>query len=252
MFLAINIGNSAVKFGLFEGDKLIDVVAAPSSTKTVEQFWAIVKKPLGSGEGEEAKVEKIGIASVVPVLSDIYTRLAEMHLSHKPYILNSESPLGFKVLYDEPSQVGADRLANIAAARELYGFPAIVVDIGTATTFSVIDQDGDFAGGPIAPGPATAAGSLFEKAAKLFPIKIEKPEKLVATNTAEAMKAGIYYGNLGQIDHIVLRLRREFSGHNTKVVITGGLAELFGPEIPGVDAIDPYLTLRGINLIFGQ
>jgi len=251
MFLAINIGNSAVKFGLFEGGELLEVMTAPSSTKTVEQFWEIVKKPLGRPEGGGAKVGKIGIASVVPVLTEVFTRLSEMHLSQKPHVLSFDSPLGFQIKYDDPAQLGADRLANAAAARTIYGYPAIVVDIGTATTFDVIDENGDFAGGPIAPGPVTSAESLFEKAARLFPVRIEKPKRLIATNTADAMKAGIYYGNLGQIDYIISRLRSETGDYYAKVIATGGLAELFGPEVTGIDVIDPNLTLKGINLIFG-
>ena len=250
MFLAINIGNSAVKFGLFKGRELLDVVTAPSSTKTVEQFWEIVKKPLGGAEGEGSKVEKIGIASVVPVLTEVFARLSEMHLSQKAHVLSFDSPLGFQIRYDEPAQLGADRLANAAAARTIYGYPAIVVDIGTATTFDVVDEGGDFAGGLIAPGPATSAESLFEKAAMLFPVQIEKPDRLIATNTADAVKAGIYYGNLGQINYIISRLKLEAGYNNAKVIVTGGLAELFGSGSTGIDVIDPNLTLRGINLIF--
>jgi len=252
MFLAINIGNSLVKFGIFDGGELLDVRTAPSSTKTGEQFWEIIKKPLGRANGDGPKIEKIGIASVVPVLTEVFAKLAGMHLSLQPYILDSNCRYDFKILYDDPTQIGADRLANVIAARAIYGYPAIVVDIGTATTFSVINVVGDFTGGPIAPGPATSAESLFSRGARLFPVQIEKPDKLIAQNTSDAMKAGIYYGSLGQIDYLISSIKGKLGGDNVRVIVTGGMAELFAPDIAGVDSVDPHLTLRGIYRAFAQ
>jgi type III pantothenate kinase len=256
IFLAIDIGNSAVKFGLFQNGELKGTFAIKSDPNFgSERYWKDISGWLG--EMGVAPIGKIAISSVVPTLTDAFSELAREYLGLKPQILDTieEARLGFKVNYDDPTQLGADRLANIVAARALYGYPAIVVDIGTATTFDVIDESGNFIGGLIAPGPQTSAEALFSKAAKLFAVPITRPGQIIATNTSDAMKSGIYFGALGQISSILDRLIAEIkdliTDHAIKVIVTGGLAELFAAELKTFQ-VDSHLTLRGLQLVFDQ
>jgi type III pantothenate kinase len=250
MFLAINIGNSAVKFGLFEGPELAATYATPTSAESsAEQYLEHLYRWLFDEFGKIPEIKKIGISSVVPGLTDLFANLAQGYFSIEPEILSFKSQLDFEIKYDDPAQLGADRLANIAAARKIYGFPSIVIDIGTATSYDVIDERGDFIGGIIAPGPRTAAEGLFKKAARLFPVELEKPKALIATNTVDAIKAGIYYGNIGQIDFLTTRIKDITGYQDMKVIATGGFSELLGSELRQVSIIDVHLTLRGIKLI---
>jgi type III pantothenate kinase len=247
MFLAINIGNSAVKFGIFEGERLAETFSFESLPKAgVEYYLPLLRSRL------VGKAQKAGIASVVPTLTPVFEDICRQFLSARPQILTCDVDFDFSINYDNPSQLGADRLANVAAARHFYGYPTIIVDIGTATTFDVIDIWGNFIGGLIAPGPKISAEALFARAAQLYPVRIEKPRSIIATNTSDAMRAGIYYGNMGQIDFIVSRIREHLDSQKISVVATGGFAELFGAGSKVIDVIDSHLTLKGIALLFRQ
>ncbi|UCC78741.1 MAG: type III pantothenate kinase [Candidatus Zixiibacteriota bacterium] len=252
MFLAINIGNTSTTIGLFEGTELLGSFRIESSrAATADECGILIHQFLRDRAGQDYAVEKIGICSVVPPLTDIYVAMAEKYFKIKPLLLDHNSKLGFRILYELPEQVGADRLANVAAARALYGYPSIIVDLGTATTYDVIDGNGDFAGGLISPGVWTSASSLSEKASKLFPVKIEKPDKVIATDTANSIKSGLYYGFIGQTEYLVNLIKRNMNAGNIKVIATGGFSDIFidrGTEV--IDYVEPLLTLKGIRIVF--
>lgn len=253
MFLAINIGNSATKFGVFEGTELIGRYTLSSLSFTgVEQCWFEFRGLLGGDAIDPAGIGKVGMASVVPNLTDIYTEICKRYVALVPGILSARSALGFKVHYRDPDQVGADRLANVAAARAIYGYPAVVVDLGTATTFDVIDDAGDFVGGIIAPGVGTAAAALFERAARLFPVEPAPPQSLIAQDTVNAMKSGIYYGHIGQIEYLLDRVKAELGYADMEVIATGGFAELLAPETSMIKYVNRDLALKGLQIIFDR
>lgn len=251
MFLAIDIGNTTTMIGFFEDGKLLGSFrVATSHAVTSDECGIMVHQLLKYHAGDDKSVRKIAICSVVPTLTQIYLSMAEKYFGLKPVTLNHETELDFKVIYDDPRQVGADRLANAAAARKMFGFPCIVVDLGTATTYDVIDKDGNYAGGLIAPGLWTSASNLFRKASRLFPVKIEKPDKLIAGDTANSIKAGIYYGFIGQLEYLVGQIKKELDSDQIKVIATGGYSDIFSNETGIIDFIEQPLTLKGLQIIF--
>jgi len=252
MFLAIDIGNTTTMIGFFEGDRLLGSFRVASShAVTADECGIMVHQLLQFHAGKDKSVREIGICSVVPTLTQIYISMSRKYFKKEPKMLNHLTEnLGFEVLYDDPRQVGPDRLANAAAARKLYGFPAIIVDLGTATTYDVLDRDGNYAGGMIAPGVWTSASNLFRKASRLFPVKLEKPEKFVATNTADSVKSGIYYGFIGQMEFLVKKIKETDDFAESRVIATGGYSEIFAGESGSIDTVDVDLTLKGLQIIF--
>lgn len=251
MFLAINIGNTSTTVAFFEGTELSGSFRIESSlAETADEYGTLINQFLRDQAGDDYAVGKIGICSVVPPLTPIYVSMAEKYFKLKPLLLDHNSKLGFRILYDRPEQVGPDRLANAAAARVLFGYPSIVVDLGTATTYDVINSDGDFAGGLISPGLWTSASNLFEKTSRLFPVKIEEPDKVIATDTANSIKSGLYYGFLGQTEYLVKLIKRNMNADNIKVIATGGYSDIFKErDMDAIDHVEPSLTLKGIRIV---
>jgi type III pantothenate kinase len=251
MFLTIDIGNTSTLVGVFEGDNLkASFRLLSDKKKTVDELGAEIKSLLESHTKSDALPDKIAVCSVVPELTAIYNTMLESNFSVKPLLLSHETDLPFKILYDNPAQVGADRLANAAAVRELYGYPSIVIDLGTATTYDVINSEGNYLGGLILPGLWTSASNLFEKASKLFPVNIEKPKNLIGKDTADSIKSGLYYGFIGQMEFLVDKIKEELSSENTIVIATGGFSNAFSEDTEIINYIDPDLTLKGLKIIF--
>lgn len=252
MFLAIDIGNTTTMIGFFEGGRLLGSFRVESShAVTADECGILVHELLRFHAGDDRTVRDMGICSVVPTLTQIYVSMAEKYFKLKPSMLDHNSELGFKILYEDPAQVGADRLANAVAARKLFGFPCVIIDLGTATTYDIINADGDYAGGLIAPGLWTSASNLFKKASRLFPVKIEKPDKVIATDTANSIKSGLYYGFIGQMEYLVNLIRRQTPYDNIKVIATGGYSDIFiKDEIGLIDSVDQSLTLKGLQILF--
>ena len=252
MFLAIDIGNTTIMIGFFEGEKLKGSFRVASShAVTADECGILIRQLLEFHAGHDKSVRKIGICSVVPTLTQIYISMAEKYFNQTPLLLNHLTPdLGFKILYEDPRQVGADRIANAVAARALYGYPAIIVDLGTATTYDILDSDGNYAGGVIAPGVWTSASNLFKKASRLFPVKLEKPERFIATNTADSLKSGIYYGFIGQMEYIVEKIKKTMDVTDCRVIATGGYSEIFMEATKYIEIIDTELTLKGLRIVF--
>jgi type III pantothenate kinase len=251
VFLAIDIGNTTTMAGFFEKGKLKGSFRlASSQTMTADDCGIRIHELLEFHAGGDSKVEKVGICSVVPTLTQIYLSMCERYFGLEALVLGHRTDLGLRILYEDPRQVGADRLANAAAARLLYGYPCIIVDLGTATTYDILDSEGNYAGGLITPGLWTSASNLFEKASRLFPVKIEKPETFIGKDTANSIKSGIYYGFIGQMEYIVNRIKAEAGFSHCPVIATGGYADIFLHETGAVDHVDTELTLKGLRIVF--
>jgi type III pantothenate kinase len=251
MFLAIDIGNTTTMIGFFEGRELKGSFRVASShAVTADECGIRIHQLLQFHAGKDKTVRKVGLCSVVPTLTQIYLSMARKYFDMEPMVLTHRTDLGFKILYEDPRQVGSDRLANAAAVRAIYGYPAVIVDLGTATTYDIIDSDGNYSGGLIAPGVWTSAVNLFKRASRLFPVKLEKPDKFIGTDTANSIKSGIYHGFIGQMEHIVNRIKREMAFAECKVIATGGYSEIFAEEDQCIDSVDTALTLKGLQIIF--
>ena len=251
MFLAIDIGNTTTMIGFFEGSELKGSFRVASShAVTADESGIRIHQLLQFHAGRDNTVSKIGLCSVVPTLTQIYLSMTGKYFGMEPMVLTHRTELGFKILYDDPRQVGADRLANAAAVRAVYGYPAIIVDLGTATTYDIIDSDGNYAGGLIAPGVWTSAANLFKRASRLFPVKLEKPDRFVGTDTANSIKSGIYHGFIGQMEYIVNRIEKEQGFVKCRVIATGGYADVFLEEARSIETVDTALTLKGLQIVF--
>jgi type III pantothenate kinase len=255
MILTFDIGNTTTMAGIFEAEKLtgfgrIVLNIETGLAATTDEIGIKVDRFLQIYNKKGVQIEGIAICSVAPDFTALYCEMTEKYLNCKPWILDHRADLGLKIAVDQPKQVGPDRLANAIAAKTIYGSPSIVVDLGTATTFDVIDAKGDYIGGAIAPGVQTSSAELFRKAARLFPVELEKPPKYIGANTADAMKSGIFYGTLGMIDYMVSKIIGELGEDGVKVIATGGYAEKFAPYSEYIQESDAALTLRGIMLAY--
>ncbi len=246
MFLGIDIGNTNIVLGLFDKDKLLTTLRLHSDiNKTWDEYTLFVETYLK--DSVEA-VQGIAGASVVPVLTPIWTRLCKNVFKKAPLWVDPSTRLGIKVKLKNPREIGADRLVNAAAAWKLYGGPAIVVDFGTATTFDVISRKGEYLGGVIAPGAGISAEALFQRTAKLPKVEIQKPATAIGTYTIQCIESGLYYGSIGQIKEILSVIKKELKG-KPRVIATGGLAPLF-KKTGLFNAIDQDLTLTGLKIAY--
>lgn len=253
MFLAIDIGNTETTIGAFERGTLkgsFRISSRPSITP--DELGIAVLDLFRIYFGQKAKVEKAAIASVVPSLTKINIDMIKSYFGVSAEVLTHKVKIDFKLAYDDPSQLGTDRLANLIATRRLYGYPAIIVDIGTATKYDVLNESGDYIGGIIAPGPASSAKNLFEAGARLFPVELEKPELILGTNSMQCLKSGIYNGFLGQLQYLIKRIKDELNYRDIKLIVTGGYAETFSSELSPPPKVDTGLTLKGIKIVFDR
>jgi type III pantothenate kinase len=189
------------------------------------------------------------ISTVVPPLLPVMTEMSGKYFRIEPMVVTHEIKTGITIRYDNPKEIGADRIVNAAAAYKLYGGPLIIVDFGTATTFCAVTRNGEYLGGAICPGVKISAEALFQRASKLPRVELTKPTKVIGADTISAMQAGIIYGYAGLVDGIVERMKKELST-DAKVVATGGLAELISPETKTIQEIRPQLTLEGLRLLY--
>ena len=247
MLLAIDIGNTNVVIGLFKDNKLLNYFRLSTlNYQTKDEVGILLRQLVG-----KAQIEDVILCSVVPPLTPIYQKGCEKYFRKTPLVVTSDLPLGIKILYEDPRQVGADRLANAVAAYKLFGGPIIVVDLGTATTFDVVSEKGEYLGGAIAPGIEISTSYLFQKAAQLFKVRFEKPKDIIGKNTEESLKSGILYSAVGGIDEVVKRICKKLKG-KVKVIATGGLAELIFSESKTIQKTVPTLTLEGLKIIYNN
>ena len=248
MLLAIDIGNTNTVIGCFRGEELLGSFRIQSSSAyTTDEAGILCKQLIDHHIQRPEPVHQVVLCSVVPALTAVYENMARLYFDCDAAVLSSESPLGFEVAVKEPLQVGADRLANALAALHLHSTPCVIVDFGTATTFDVLDARGTYRGGVIAPGVITSSAELARRAAQLFRVRIEKPPHVVGSDTRSAMQSGIYFGTVGQVERILAGIRAEL-GAEPKVIATGGLADLWGRGIGGIQEVDVHLTLKGLAI----
>jgi len=249
MLLVIDVGNTNIVYGLFEGAELKHQFRVESGRGRTADEYAVVLKQLCEMHGVSASdVDAAIIASVVPALTEPMVGLVKRAFAREPKIVGPGIRSGMAILYENPREVGADRIVNAVAAFEKVKGGVIVVDFGTATTFDCVTPKGEYLGGVIAPGIQISADALFTRAAKLPRVEIVQPPKVVGKNTVHSMQSGIVYGYVGLVDGMVDRLRDEL-GYACEVMATGGLASLIAPLTRNIKDVDPNLTLTGLRLL---
>lgn len=250
MLLAIDIGNSNVVVGVYKGSALKDHFRLETRAgMTADEAGMFITGVLERMKIANEEIESVIIGSVVPPLSEVFETTARKHFGCDPILVSARTDLPIKIEIDHPDEVGADRIANSVAAFAKFGGPVIVVDFGTATTFDVISREGAYIGGLIIPGPETSAAELARRAARLFEVRIEPPKRVVGKSTAEALKSGLFYGAVGQVDYIIDKIIEETGEAKTKLVATGGLADRITEYSRHLELVEPTLTLEGLRLI---
>ncbi|OQY34119.1 MAG: pantothenate kinase [Anaerolineaceae bacterium 4572_5.1] len=250
MLLTIDIGNTNITLGLYDGDSLksswrVSTVHERMPDEYGLQFIGLLERTRCS----PAALTGICLASVVPPLTMKIAQACQKYLSHAPLIVDAGVKTGVRIKYENPRDVGADRIVDAAAVRRLYGGPACVVDFGTGTTFDAISAAGDYLGGAIAPGIGIAAEALFSRAAKLPRVDLTRPPSAIGRNTPQAMQSGLLFGYVGLVEGMVARFRAEL-GPEMKTIATGGLAEIITKETDVIDIVNPWLTLEGLRMIW--
>lgn len=249
MLLAIDIGNTNIAFGVFDGETLRATWSVATDINKTADEYAVLLLNLLPREGLAlSDIDHVGIACVVPPLLTIFEELSQRYFKIPPLIVGPGVKTGVSICTDNPREVGADRVVNTAAAHHLYGGPLIVIDFGTATTLDAVSKEGDYLGGAIAPGIGIAAEALFERASKLPRVELIPPEHAIGKNTVTTMQSGIIFGYVGLIEGLVTRIKQELGGE-AYVVATGGLAEVIATETKVIDTVDMHLTLIGLRLI---
>jgi type III pantothenate kinase len=249
MLLATDVGNTQTVIGLFEGDRLLSSWRiATNSRSTTDELHVVVHQLFQLSRLDEGALDGLALASVVPELSTTWVSLAE-RMGLDLLVVTPEAVPFLPIRYDNPSEIGADRLADAVAARKHYGAPVVVVDLGTATNIEVIDAQGAFVGGIIAPGLLTSAEALFSGAARLARVDLKSPDAVIGTNTRAAVQSGLLFGEADRIDGLIGRIFDEL-GYTATVVGTGGLASRMLPLSRTIDRLDVNLTLEGLRLIY--
>src|SRR5271169_2177349 len=260
MLLVLDVGNTNTVLGVFEpkpGERgavhherlIAHWRVSTTKTQTVDEYGVLFRNLFAMNGLEVSSVQGTVISSVVPPLDSTLREVCERYFQIKPLFIEPGVKTGMPVHYDNPAEVGADRIVNSVAAFEKFGGPCIIVDFGTATTFDAVSVKGEYLGGVITPGIGISADALFERTARLPRVEIRKPARVLATNTVNSLQSGLYYGYIGLIDGILERLMAEL-GSDVKVVATGGLASLMGGGSKYIREVDDLLTLDGLRMIY--
>lgn len=251
MLLAVDIGNTNIVFALYEGESHKGMWRCKTDAgRTSDEYLAFLSQHFELKNVSVRDVKDVIISSVVPEVDFAMRKLCEDGFGCKPMFVGKDTgSLGIEIKIDRPSELGADRLVNTFAVHKEYGCAAIVIDFGTATTFDIVDKDGNFCGGVIAPGPNLSIEALHLAAAKLPSVAVKKPKSALAKNTVDAMQSGVFWGYVGLVEKITEKLISEL-GTRPKIIATGGLANLFKHDISLIDVIDEELTLKGLLSIY--
>ena len=250
MLLVIDIGNTNIVLGVYRGEELIaHWRLATKKQKTADEYGIQLHHLFRNKELDTKDVDGAIISCVVPPLQSVMEEACHDFFGIRPLVVGPGIKTGIPIRYDNPKEVGADRIVNALAAFTKYGGPIVIVDFGTATTFDVINEQGEYLGGVICPGIAISVEALFQKASKLPRIELSKPTALIGKTTINAMQSGIYYGYIGLVDEICTRIKKEMGGQ-IQVVATGGLADLISEESRTIQLNDPLLTLEGLYKIY--
>jgi type III pantothenate kinase len=256
MLLAIDVGNTNIVVGVFEGEALrVSWRLLTLRERTADEVGLMITGLFAHEGLDLAAIDGAVMASVVPPLTPIMENMARRFFHLSPMVVDPTSNAGMPILYDNPAEVGADRIANSIAAYERYGrtrgLPLIIADLGTATTFDAVTARGEYLGGVICPGPQIAADALFQRAARLPRVDVRKPPSVIGRTTVGAIESGLFYGYLAMVEGLVARIARELGGRATAVA-TGGLAALVAPETDAFVAVEPDITLFGLRMIWAR
>lgn len=250
MLLVFDVGNTNIVLGIFEESRLVvHWRLSTASHRTADEYGMLLRDLFESKGLSLSRVKAVVLSSVVPPLNYSLERMCQKYLGVDPLVVGPGIKTGMPIKYENPREVGADRIVNAVAGFEIYGGPLIIVDFGTATTFCAISARGEYLGGAIAPGIGISTEALFAKAAKLPRVEIAKPPSVIGKTTVNSMQSGIFYGFVGQVDEIVRRMKQELKG-DPMVVATGGLAGLISAESRTIDKVDRLLTLKGLRIIY--
>lgn len=249
MLLVLDVGNTNTTLGVYDGTKLTHSWRLTSERqRTVDEYGIMCRTLLELAGLDSSAIKNIAISSVVPPLDFTLHKMAAIYFQIEPLFVSTANA-GIPVLYDDPSEVGADRIVNAVAALARYGSPCVVVDFGTATTFDAISRAGEYLGGIIYPGIQISADALFQRAARLRNTEIRRPDKLIGTNPTASIQSGLYHGNIALVDGVLEKMTKEL-GSGTRVVATGGLAPLISRGSRLIEVVDADLTLEGLRLIY--
>ena len=248
--LAVDIGNTNIVLGLYDGDRLAAQWRIATDHARMPDEYGMLLLDLFARSGQDpGSVRAIVLASVVPPLTGTFVEMCGRYFGRRPLVVDAGVRTGVRIRYDSPRDVGADRVVNAVAVYRVYGGPACVVDFGTGTTFDAISTEGDYLGGAIAPGIHIASEALFARTTKLPRIDIARPPRAIGTNTVQAMQSGILFGYVGLVEGMVARFRQEL-GPDMRVIATGGLAHLIAAETDVIEVVDEELTLKGLRMIW--
>ena len=251
MLLVFDVGNTNMVIGIYKDKSLVkDWRICTDIHKTSDEYGMLIGNLLAHDNIDIKSIDDVIISSVVPNVMHALENFCIKYCEKKPMIVGPGIKTGLNIKYDNPKQVGADRIVNAVAAIEKYGSPLIIVDFGTATTFCAISDKAEYLGGTICPGLKISSEALFNGAAKLPRVELIKPGKTICKATVEAMQAGIIYGYVGQVEKIISMMKKELGSEDIKVVATGGLSSLIHSETDSIDYIDKDLTLEGLKLIY--
>lgn len=252
MLLCLDIGNTNVTIGLYDGDELgPHWRLATDHDRTPDEFAMQLISLLTFATLTITDIDGVALASVVPPLTGKWVELCRTYLRCEPLVVDANTKTGVRILYETPQSVGADRIVDAVAAYALYGGPACVVDFGTATTFDAIAANGDYWGGAIAPGIGISADALFQRAAKLPKVDLVRPPSAIGRNTVHAMQSGLLFGYVGLVEGMVARFRAEL-GDDMRVIGTGGLATIISSETSVIHHVAPWLTLDGLRMVYAM
>ncbi len=253
MILVFDVGNTNIVLGVYKEKELVDFWRiATDKNKTSDEYGLLIYQLFQYGDIDIKEVKDVIISSVVPNIMYSLELAVRKFFGMDPIVVGPGIKTGMNIKYDNPKQVGADRIVNAVAAYDKYGGPLIIVDFGTATTFCAISENGDYLGGTISPGIKISSDALFQQAAKLPRVELIKPGKVICKNTVNSIQSGIIYGYVGLVEHIIKKMMIELKSDNIKVIATGGLSSLIASETEYIHVVDKFLTLEGLNIIYDR
>lgn len=250
MLFALDIGNSTIVAAIFDGEKRLSGLNIPSTVqRSTDETWRVIQAFLSESTISQNKIAGVGISSVVPFLTSLFATLFKEKLNIETLVISDTLNLGINIHYTDPLSLGPDRICSAVAGFKRYGGPLVIIDFGTATTYGVIDANGDFLGGAISLGVKSTADALSQRTAQLPNIELLLPPKTICTDTASAVQAGTMFSAVDAVEGMVKRIRNEL-GEEVKVVATGGLSTLMSSHMKVIDAVEPSLVLEGVRLIY--
>jgi type III pantothenate kinase len=253
MLLVVDVGNTNIVLGLFNNDEPVNFWRlSTDKDKTSDEYSILIQQLFQYNNLNIKDVKDVIISTVVPNIMYSFEHAIRKLFNIEPLIVGPGVKTGMNIKYDNPKQVGSDRIVNAVAAYEKYGGPLIIVDFGTATTFCAVSKEGDYLGGSIAPGIKISSDALFQRAAKLPRVELVKPYKVICKNTVSSMQAGIIYGYVGLVEYIVKKMKVELKSMDVKVIATGGLSTLIAEETDCIQVVDRFITVEGLKIIYDR